>query len=110
MILVTEQVRAEAQKMRIDNSYLSSLGAGEIRHHVEASETGQKGANRADKLPPPPLHVPSPELAHLRQLVQISPEVRPDVIWRVSQSLESGYYTSQEAAERTADSMIQAIE
>jgi hypothetical protein len=96
--------------MRIDNSYLSSLGAGEIRANAETAESGQKGEAKTDTNVQANLHVPSPELSNLRQLVQVSPDVRPDVVARVAQSLAGGYYGTPDAAERTADAMINAIE
>ncbi|HYV37905.1 MAG TPA: hypothetical protein VE988_19625 [Gemmataceae bacterium] len=94
--------------MRIDNSYLSGLAAGEIRQNAEAADAAPKGEAKVDSSYP--LHVPSPELDQLRQLLQASPDVRPDVMARVSLLLQSGYYSSPEAAEKTADSMIRAIE
>jgi hypothetical protein len=96
--------------MRIDNSYLSGLGAGEVRANAEAAESGKSRDPKTVQLTQDSLHVPSPELANFRQLVQTSPDVRPDVVSRVSQLLESGYYASPDAAKRTADAMIQAIE
>jgi hypothetical protein len=96
--------------MRIDNSYLSGFGPGEIRSNAETAETGSKGETKAGEISQSTLHIPSPELAQYRQLVQISPDVRPDVVSRVSQLLESGYYNSPAAAEQTADAMIIAID
>jgi len=96
--------------MRIDNSYLSGFGPGEIRANVETTEAGSKGDAKATEISQSTVHIPSPELAQYRQLVQLSPDVRPDVVSRVSQLLESGYYNSPAAAEQTADAMITAIE
>src|SRR4051812_23158011 len=97
--------------MHIDNSYLSGLGFGEIRGNAEAGQTeGSKSGAKSKKPADVSVHVRSPEINKLRQLVQVSPDVRPEVIARVSQVLESGFYTTAEAATQTADAMIQAIE
>jgi hypothetical protein len=98
------------REMRIDNSYLSGLIPGEIRTNAEGSEPGQKGEIKASLPPQSTTHVPSPELVSLRQHVQLSPDVRPDAITRASQLLQSGYYNSSDAAQRTAEAMIQAID
>ena len=56
------------------------------------------------------MHVPSPEFARLRQLAQLSPEARPEVLAAIAPLVASGYYLTPEAARRTAGALIQAIE
>jgi hypothetical protein len=96
-------------EMRIDNSYLSGLGAGEIRQNAEAAENTQrsdlKSASSSFSL-----HVPSPELDQWAQQLDASPDVRPEEMARVSLLLQTGYYSSFDAFERAADSMIRAID
>jgi hypothetical protein len=97
--------------MRIDNSYLSSLGAGGVRGNLESADTTPKGDARIDSpAAQATTHIPSPELSRFRQLLQSSPDTRPDVVARVAQLLQSGYYTTPDAAEQTSDAMIRAIE
>jgi hypothetical protein len=96
--------------MRIDNSYLTGFGPGDIRANAETAETGPKSEAKAPEITQANLHVPSPELASYRQLVLTSPDVRPDVVSRVSQLLDSGYYGTPDAAKRAASAMITAIE
>jgi hypothetical protein len=96
--------------MRIDNSFLFGSTAGEIRGNQETgaalrtSDTNQGTPTAAT------LHVPSPELAKLRQLVEASPDTRPDVMAKAAQLLTSGYYNSPEAAQQTADAIVKAID
>ncbi len=96
--------------MRIDNSYLSGLTAGETRGSQGPGEAGQKGEARADRAATSSSHVPSPELARLRALLQASPASRSDVLDRVGQRLKSGYYLTQDAAQQTADALLNAAE
>ncbi len=96
--------------MRIDNSYLSGLSVGETRANAESGEAVQKADLKANQSVQATTHVPSPELANLVQLVQTSPDVRADAVTRASLLLQSGYYTSSEAAGRTAQAIIQAID
>jgi hypothetical protein len=96
--------------MRIDNTYVAGLTPGEIRANTEASEVGQKTGAPAEKTAEIATHVPSPELANLQQLVQMSPDVRPEAVARASQLLESGYYASSAAAARTAEAIAQSID
>jgi hypothetical protein len=94
--------------MRIDNSFLFSPKAGEVQSNQETGATGQAGDLKGSQ--PVDLHIPSPELAGLRQLLQQVPDTRPDVLARVAQLVASNYYTTPEAALRTADSMVKAID
>jgi hypothetical protein len=96
--------------MRIDNSYLSGITAGAIRANQDTSAAPSRGDVTAPIPQQDNLHVPSAELIQLRQLLQASPQTRPDVMARVGQLLQSGYYNSPEAAQQTAQAMIQAVE
>lgn len=96
--------------MRIDNSYLSSLLAGELRVSQDTADAGAKVAGAAPGAAGTSQHVPSPELGNLQQRLQSFPDSRADVVARVAQLLHGGYYSTADAAQRTADSMIQAIE
>ena len=96
--------------MRIDNSFLSGSTAGEIRGNQEAAATGRTSDANQGTPSSLSVHVPSPELASFRHLLQTSPDTRPDVLARVAQLLTNGYYTSPEAAQQTADAMIKAID
>jgi hypothetical protein len=96
--------------MRIDNSYISGLVSGEIRANTEASEAGQKAEAQKEKPLKLAAHVPSPELANFKQLLQTSMDVRPEAVARVSHLLESGYYSSNDAAARTADAIAKSID
>jgi hypothetical protein len=96
--------------MRIDNFYLSGLQGGALRGNQETGEAGRKGEVGSSKPPVANLHVPSPEIGQLRQLVQAVPDTRPDEIARVATLLAAGHYASAAAAQQTADAIIQANE
>ena len=104
--------------MRIDNSYLagiangdSPLPAGDKGKGVgSVGNNAQNGDTNASTSISLALHVPSPELSQLRESLQTSPDVRPEVLARVSSLLQSGYYFSAEAAVQTADSMLRAVD
>ena len=59
-----------------------------------------EGSDKADS------HTRSPELLRLSELLHRIPEVREDVVARVSQKLAQGDYDNREVAERTAQTIL----
>ncbi len=48
-------------------------------------------------------HTPSPAMIRLAAKLEGIPEVRDDVVARVSQQLDTGYYLTKDAAAKTAE-------
>jgi hypothetical protein len=95
--------------MRIDNSYLSPLVTGEARTTAATGDATQTG-KPAPAETTASTHVPSPELARLRDLLASEPDSRVEVLAQVANRLASGYYSTPDAALRTADAMLTSAE
>jgi hypothetical protein len=96
--------------MRIDNSYLTSPAFGEMRGAAATEAPAEKGETRSDAVLQPGGHVPSPELAYYRELLQVVPDTRPALLDGVAQRLGNGYYASAHAALLTAQAILQAAD
>ena len=66
-----------------------------------SARTGQPGASG---------HIRSAELQQLADELQRTPEVRAEAVNRARERVESGYYRSTEAAQKTAEVMVGSVE
>jgi len=51
-------------------------------------------------------HTPAPELVHLLDLLQQTPEIRQDLVQQVAQRLAEGGYQTPAALEQTAEALL----
>ncbi len=93
--------------MHIDNTYLTNRTVGQSEQPTPAPDATKSAAPAAQQ-PAASTHVPSQELLELLDQVRQTPEVRPEVLQRVAQRLASGYYSTRQAAEQTADAIQKA--
>jgi hypothetical protein len=94
--------------MRINNWHVSTLVVG------PSGETYRKELPRPDTADQAGLdfsfHTPSLELTQWISLLSEEPEIRAEVVARVTHLLVSGYYLSPESATQTAEAILAASE
>ena len=96
--------------MHIENTYLTNRTLGSAEQPAAAPDAAKGTAPAVTPQPEASSHVPSPELLDLLEQVQQTPDVRKDVLQRVSQRLQSGYYLTRAAATQTAEAIQKAQE
>jgi hypothetical protein len=98
--------RSEA--MHIDNTYLTNRTVGQPDQPAAPTDATTRSPAGTPLSPAASAHVPSPELLDLLVRVQRAPQVRSDVLARVTQRLANGYYKTRAAATKTADALQDA--
>lgn len=93
--------------MRIDPQLPGHVPARQVQappgnsRETQSSHSGEQVASS---------HTPSPELKRLADELQRTPEVRAALLDHVSKRLESGYYLTDAAAQKTAEVMLHSDE
>jgi hypothetical protein len=72
------------------------------------ADTSRRAETQGPSASDASLHVPSPELVDLLSRVKETPQVRQEVLQRVARRLASGYYSTPDAAEKTAEAIQKA--
>lgn len=91
----------------IPNDNNASTGSSQVRR--QAGKTGAQsisGNTPASNSMDESVKMESTELARLAAELQRIPEVREQLVIEAKDRFESGYYLTQEAAERTADRLM----
>lgn len=97
--------------MQVNNNYISNPNIGKSGQMPNTNEA----ARRAEAVAPSSLlesstHTPSPELMQFLSIARQTPQVRQKVLQQVAQRLADGDYLTPEAAEKTADAILNALE
>lgn len=93
--------------MRIDPQLPGQVPARQVQvppgnsREPASAKAGQQGASS---------HIRSAELQKLADELQRTPEVRAELVSRTRERLESGYYSSPDAAQKTAEAMLRGVD
>lgn len=93
--------------MRIDPQLPGQVSARQVQ--VPPGNSRETAGARAGE-PGASSHVRSAELQKLADELRRTPEVRTEAVERARERLESGYYLSQDAAQKTAEVMLGSAE
>ncbi len=76
------------------------------RHSTSKTSEKSNSPNKASGAETADSHVRSPELLRLSEELKLIPEVREEVVARVSEKLANGDYDTRDAAVRTAETIL----
>jgi hypothetical protein len=95
--------------MQVNNSYLSGVQVGQPQA-AAPSETLPASGGATPVVNDSSTHVASAELTKLLALVASEPDIRPEVVQRAAERLANGDYQTQDAAEQTAQAILNSPE
>jgi Anti-sigma-28 factor, FlgM len=96
--------------MRIDNQSLINIRAGQsqgaqgVSSGVRGSGEGNSGLEEASS------YTSAPELVHLLELVQQTPDVRQELLRQIAERIANGEYLTSQSAAETAEALLKAAE
>ncbi len=91
--------------MRIDNRF-QQPAADRTKAPPSSAAEARRPEGATKNVQQPQVYLPTAELQAVLKGVQQQPEVRTEVLKRVSQRLEQGEYLTQDAAEQTAAAIL----
>ena len=93
--------------MRIDNTYLTNL---KVAKNPSPAEATRHAEGKPKPLDDNSKHIPSPELLKYIGLLQQETQVRKNLVKLVALRLKRGDYLTPEAAQKTAEAILQSRE